>query len=141
MKPLTIGQVARGAGIGIETIRFYERQGLLEPPPRRESGYRIFGEDSIRRLSFIKRAKELGFSLKEIGELLALQLDPSRNCRDVKRRTEAKLNDVQARIDSLKRMSKTLRKLVAACDGSGSTAHCPILEALEDRHRHKKNLI
>src|SRR6266852_273541 len=91
MKPLTIGQVARQAGVGVETVRFYERQGLLEEPSRRESGYRQYPEDVVARLRFIRRAKELGFSLKEIAELIALRLDPATMCSDIKERAEAKI--------------------------------------------------
>jgi MerR family mercuric resistance operon transcriptional regulator len=131
MKPLTIGQVARQAGIGVETVRFYERQGLLEEPARRESGYRQYPEDVVARLRFIKRAKELGFSLKEIKELLALRVDPTTTCREVKERAEAKITDIEGKIASLLRMKKALVKLTATCRGKGPTSECPILDALD----------
>ena len=130
MKPLTIGQVARNAGVGVETVRFYERQGLLEEPPRRPSGYRQYGEAVVARLGFIRRAKELGFTLKEIGDLLSLRLDPRGSRADVKRRAKAKITDIDDRIQSLKRMRKALAKLTAKCDGHGTTDECPILEAM-----------
>src|SRR6516225_5956868 len=131
MKPLTIGQVARSAGVGVETVRFYERQGLLEEPARRESGYRQYPEDVVARLRFIKRAKELGFSLKEIKELLALRVDPTTTCREVKERAEAKITDIEGKIASLLRMKKALVKLTATCRGKGPTSECPILDALD----------
>src|SRR5215468_10396737 len=95
MRPLTIGQVARQVGVGVETVRFYERQGLLEQPARRESGYRQYAEDVVARLRFIRRAKELGFSLKEVAELIALDADPATSCGDVKQRAEAKIADIE----------------------------------------------
>ncbi len=86
MKSMTIGQVAKQTGVGIETIRFYERRGLIDEPPRRDSGYRQYSEDVIARLEFIKRAKELGFSLKEINELFSLRVDHDTSCGDVRSR-------------------------------------------------------
>ena len=90
MEALTIGQVARRAGVGIETVRFYERRGLTKDPPRTDAGYRQYPADVVLRLRFVKRAKELGFSLKEIAELLSLRLKPEKTCGDVKRRAKAK---------------------------------------------------
>lgn len=132
METLTIGKVARLAGVGIETIRFYEREGLLEPPARRPSGYREYPAQAADRLRFIRHAKELGFSLREIQELLALRLDPRTTCADVRRRARAKLADVEARILALQRIKRALARLTATCRGSGPVAECPILEALED---------
>ena len=131
MKPLSIGQVADRAGIGVETVRFYERQGLIQEPPRSGAGYREYPEATVSRIRFIKRAKELGFTLKEIKELLSLQLDPTTTCADVKSRAEAKIADIQARIRSLRRMKKALVKLTAVCSGCGTSSECPILEALD----------
>lgn len=131
MKPLTIGQVAKRAGIGVETVRFYEREGLLEEPQRRPSGYRQFDKQIVERLLFIRRAKELGFTLKEIKELLSLRLDPSTTCADVKTRAEAKIADIENKINSLQRMRRALMKLTKACSGSGRTSDCPILDALD----------
>lgn len=131
MKPLTIGQVASRAGVGVETVRFYEREGLLEEPRRKASGYRQFDETVIDRLRFIRRAKELGFTLKEIKELLSLKLDPSTTCAEVKKRAEHKIDDIDAKIDSLKRMKQALVKLAKTCSGRGETSDCPILEALD----------
>ena len=131
MKALTIGQVARHAGVGIETVRFYERQGLLEEPARKQSGYRQYGEDVVARLRFIRRAKELGFSLKEIKELLALRVDPTTTCAEVRSKAAAKLADVEQKIEALQRIRKALVKLTAVCRGRGPTSECPILDALD----------
>ena len=131
MKPLTIGQVARYAGVGIETVRFYERQGLLEEPARKQSGYRQYGEDVVARLRFIRRAKELGFSLKEIKELLALRVDPTTTCAEVRGKGAAKIADVEQKIEALQRIRKALVKLTAVCRGRGPTSECPILDALD----------
>ncbi len=131
MKPLTIGQVARQADVGVETVRFYERQGLLNEPPRRESGYRQYPEDVVARLRFIKRAKELGFSLKEIKELLTLRVDPTMTCAEVRSKAQAKIADVEEKIQALQKIKKALVKLTTVCRGRGPTSECPILEALE----------
>ncbi|MBX9680752.1 MAG: MerR family DNA-binding protein [Gemmataceae bacterium] len=130
MKPLTIGQVAKRTGIGIETIRFYERQGLLQQPERKASGYRQYTENVLARLRFIRRAKELGFSLREIGELFAIQDDSDTTRADVKELTARKLADIEARILDLHRMRGALTKLLAACPGHGPLQGCPILDAL-----------
>jgi Hg(II)-responsive transcriptional regulator len=130
MKPLTIGEVARRAGVGVETVRFYEREGLLEQPARRPSGYRQYGEEVVSRLRFIRRAKELGFSLKEITELLALRDDPDASRADVRRRAQAKVTDIGAKVRDLLRMKEALLTLTATCDGHGPVNGCPILEAL-----------
>src|SRR5216683_2441616 len=98
MKPLSIGQVARLAGVGIEPVRFYERQGLLSEPTRKASGYRQYTQDVVARLRFIRRAKELGFSLKEIAELIALRVDPATTCAEVRERAQAKLSASKPKI-------------------------------------------
>lgn len=131
METVTIGQLARKARVHVETVRYYERRGLLPEPLRRWSGYRQYSQDDVMRLQFIKRAQKLGFSLKEIAELLSLRVDPETSCDDVKKRTEAKLADIEAKIHALERMRKALKKLVASCGGRGPTSACPILEALE----------
>jgi len=135
MSALTIGKVAKQAEVGIETIRFYEREGLIEEPPRRASGYRQYPTDTVDRVRFIKRAKELGFSLKEIKELLALSLAPGTTCGQVKKRAEAKLDDIEEKIRTLRRMKKALKKVTDACGGKGSVSECPILDALEERKK------
>jgi MerR family copper efflux transcriptional regulator len=133
MKPLTTGQLAHKAQVHVETIRYYERRGLLPKPPRRWSGYRQYSQDDIGRLQFIKRAQELGFSLSEIAELLSLRVDLDTTCDDVKQRAKLKLADIEAKIQALERIKRALKKLVASCNGRGPTTACPILEALETR--------
>ncbi len=128
---MTIGQVARQAGVGVETIRFYERKGLIDEPRRRDSGYRQYSQDVVKRILFIKRAKELGFSLKETKELLTLRVDPESTCADVKRQTEAKIADVERKIEDLLRMKQALVKVVGLCSGQGSLSACPILDVLD----------
>lgn len=131
MKDLTIGQLSKKADVNVETVRYYERRGLIPKPPRRNSGYRQYSQDIVTRIQFIKRAKELGFSLKEIAELLALRVDPDTTCGDVKRRAETKIADIEQKIQALQRMKKALTKLVALCSGQGTTSECPIMEVLD----------
>jgi MerR family transcriptional regulator, copper efflux regulator len=131
MQPLTIGKLARQAGVGVETVRFYERQGLLDAPVRKQSGYRQFTEDVVVRLGFIRRAKELGFTLKEIKELLALRAEDKTTCAQVKERAEMKIADIEERIESLRRMKNALVKVTKQCSGCGPATNCPILEAFE----------
>ncbi len=130
MGGLTIGKIAKRAGVGIETIRFYERRGLLEPPPRGESGYRLYPEEVIDRLLFIRRAKELGFSLNEIKELLSLRHAPAATCGEVKHRAESKIADIEGKIRDLEKMKAILSQLTTTCLGRGPASECPILEAL-----------
>ena len=125
MEALAIEQVARRAGVGIETVRFYERRGLIKDPPRTDAGYRQHPADVVLRLRFVKRAKELGFSLKEIAELLSLRLKPEKTCGDVKRRAEAKIADIGEKIRALQKMKRALAKLTAACDGRGPASSVP----------------
>jgi MerR family copper efflux transcriptional regulator len=131
MRSLRIGQVARESGVGLETVRFYERQGLVPRPPRRASGYRAYPPDSVARIRFIRTAKELGFSLKEIRELLSLRIRPVRSCAKVRTISVAKLEDIEGRIAMLHRMRQALRELVAACDAHRPTTACPVLDALD----------
>ncbi len=132
MKSLTIGKVAGQAGVGIETIRFYEHRELIEPPPRSAAGYRQYPENTVQRLRFIRRAKELGFSLKEIKELLTLQSNPKTTCADIKQRAEMKLADIHQRIHDLEKMGSALETLVTACSADATSAECPILQALAE---------
>lgn len=133
---LTIGQVARSAGVGVETVRYYERSGLLEEPSRKPSGYRQYDVMAVLRLRFIKRAKELGFTLKEIKELLSLRLEPSSSCADVKSKAAGKIAEIETKIRTLQQMKKALVKLTGACDQKAETVECPILDAL-DGHKPK----
>src|SRR5262252_4509510 len=130
MDILSIGQVARRAGVGVETVRFYEREGLLEEPPRRASGYRQYSEEAVTRLRFIKRAKQLGFSLKEISELLLLRVDAQTSCDEVKQRTEAKIAEVERKLVELQRMRQALLQVASLCTGQGPSSACPMLDAL-----------
>lgn len=130
MEGLTIGQLAREGGVGVDTVRYYERRGLLPRPPRRPSGYRIFSPSAVRVLRFVKRAQGLGFSLREIRELLALRIQPGRTCGDVQEKTVRKIADIDLKIESLQAMRKSLVRLAAACSGRGPTSECPILESL-----------
>lgn len=133
MDTLSIGQVARRAGVGVETVRFYEREGLLEEPPRRASGYRQYSEQVVKRLHFIKRAKQLGFSLKEISELLLLRVDAQTSCEEVKGRTEAKIAEVERKLVELQRMRQALLQVASLCTGQGPTSRCPMLDALDQQ--------
>ena len=133
MEILSIGQVARRAGVGVETVRFYEREGLLEEPARRASGYRQYPEEVVTRLRFIKRAQQLGFSLKEISELLLLRVDAQTSCEEVKQRTEAKLAEVERKLVELHRMRQALLQVHSLCTGQGPTGRCPMLEALNQQ--------
>ena len=127
---LTTSQLAHKAGVNVETLRYYERRGLLPEPPRRASGYRQYSQDDVARLQFIKCAKELGFTLQEVQELLNLRVDPDTPCAMVKRRADLKIIDIEAKLQSLKRIKKALNKLAATCSGRGPVGDCPILEAL-----------
>lgn len=128
MESLGIGALAKRAGVRIDTVRYYERSGLLEPKTRLQSGYRRYSEAELARLRFIRRAQTLGFSLKEIRELLALST--GRDIARVKRAAQAKLADVDQRIAALQRMRNGLATLIDACPGHGAPTDCPILRAL-----------
>ncbi len=128
---LSIGQLASAAGVGVETVRFYERQGLLPEPPRRRSGYREYPHEAVLRVRFIRRAKSLGFTLREIAELLALRVDPDKTCADVRALARQKIADVEERMRELERIRSALERLARRCRGRGPTSECPILDALE----------
>jgi Hg(II)-responsive transcriptional regulator len=130
--PLTISQIATAADVNVQTIRYYERRGLVPTPRRTPSGYRQYTDDAVARLRFIRHAQELGFSLQEIQELLALRVRHGAACDVVERKTRQKIEVVQQRIRDLQRMKRTLERLAAACAVRRATADCPILEVLED---------
>ncbi len=132
MKLLTIGKVAKLAKVGVETVRFYEREGLIEKPPRKEPGYRQYSENTVRKLRFIRHAKKLGFILKEIKEFLTLRLNPEATCEDIRTRAEVKIDNIEKKIQTLLKMKHALEKLTMACNGNGPINECPILEAMED---------
>ena len=128
MESMGIGALAKRAGVGIDTVRYYERNGLLAPQSRLSSGYRRYTDLELARLRFIRRAQALGFTLKEVRELLSLSAQ--RDVARVKRSAQAKLTDVDRRIAELERVRAALSKLIAACPGHGRAADCPILKAL-----------
>ena len=135
MGSLTTGQLARRAGVGVETIRFYEREGLISEPPRRPSGYRDYPVETVARIVFIRRAKELGFALREIKELLELRVRPRRNCTQVKRSADAKITDIEGKIAALRRIRGALKSLTKACEARTPTTECPILASLGQHER------
>lgn len=128
---MRIGEVARQAGVHIQTLRYYERRGLLPEPERGTSGYRAYDPDTVRLVRFIKRAQELGFTLREIEDLIELRESPRRGT-EVRAVASAKVQDIERRIRQLKAMRKALGGLVAACDCEAGTLTCPIIEALDD---------
>lgn len=130
MAAMTIGELAARAGVGVETVRFYERRGLLAPPPRTGAGYRQYPHESVALLRFIQRAKELGFSLGEIGELISLRPGPGVACAEVRARADAKIADIDARLRDLARIRASLAELSEACAAGGDGNDCPILDAL-----------
>ena len=131
MDSLTIGQVAKRAGINLQTIRYYERQEILAPVSRTDAGYRMFSSESVRRLHFIKRAQELGFSLKEIKDLLSLRLDAHTTQADIRKRARARIADVEQKILHLQAIHASLLRMAEDCSGCGSLKDCPILESLD----------
>lgn len=129
---LKTGQVAAKAGVNIQTLRYYERRGLLEEPERRASGYREYPPDAVQLIRFIKRAQELGFTLTEIEDLLRLRTDQKAACSEVRSAAEAKIEDIDQKVRHLRAMKRALGVLVASCSTERSPRHCPILEALDD---------
>lgn len=129
---LRIGEVAERGGVNLQTIRYYEREGLLPAAPRLPSGYRMFPESAVRRVRFIKRAQELGFSLAEIDELLSIRIDPGKDCSDVQRLARAKVAGIEERMRALERMRRALVSLAETCPGCGPASECPILESIEE---------
>lgn len=125
--PLTIGRVARSAGVNVETVRYYQRVGLIAEPPKPRQGYRLYRPESVDRITFIKRAQRLGFSLVEIGELLELR---DGHCADVRARAEEKRAQIIGQIQDLEALRETLDTLISACRAGREDAHCPIVETL-----------
>lgn len=130
MDTLSIGALATQTAVGIDTIRYYERRRLIAAPPRRASGYRAYPADTVQRLRFIRRAKALGFTLEEIGELLALSQQRERGVKGVKAAAQAKLLRVETTLRDLQRVRVGLKKLIDGCPGHGDPRGCPILNAL-----------
>jgi len=127
----TIGQVALNAGVGVETVRFYERKGLIEQPPRKGKAYREYPAETVRRIRFVVHAKQLGFTLKEILGLLSLRSRSASSCDSVKEQAGMKIADIEQRIRGLRRMKSTLRELTQACENREPTAECPLWDVLD----------
>ena len=133
MKTMTIGQAARTAGVGVETVRFYERRNLIVRPSKPpDGGFRRYPPETIARVRFIRQAQGLGFSLREIEELLSLRADPATDCAQVRERAVVKLEDVERKIGELERLRRALEELIAACPGRGALRACSIMEALAE---------
>jgi MerR family mercuric resistance operon transcriptional regulator len=128
---LKISEVAERGGVSVQAIRYYEREGLLPKPPRLASGYRIFPDTAVRRVQFIKRAQELGFSLAEIRELLSLRENADAGAQDMRERARAKITDIEQKIRRLRAMKSVLNALAESCPGCGPLSDCPILDALQ----------
>ena len=132
MNGFTIGTVAQQAGVNIETLRYYERKGIVPKPPRTSSNYRLYSEETVRRVRFVKRAQELGFSLREIKELLALRATRGAKCQDVRRQALHKIEEIDEKMRALEAMKDVLRKLVKECASTRApVSDCPILESLD----------
>ena len=130
MERLSIGELAQKTNVNIETIRYYERRGLLPEPPRNKSGHRRYPSDALKRTDFIKRCQTLGFSLNEIAEILELRVTPKSTCSDMKLRVGEKLTDVDRKIHELVHIREALSRLLKKCTGKGPIGSCPILEEL-----------
>lgn len=131
-KTFTISALAKAGQVNVQTVRYYEREGILKPVGRRDSGYRIYNEDSLRRLHFIRQAKELGFSLEEIQSLLKLRVRSVEGCTQVRSRAESKLKDVQLKIAQLRKLERNLMGLISDCENRVVSDCCPIIEKMED---------
>lgn len=128
---MTISKAAERANVGIETIRYYERRGLIEQPPKPTGvGFRSYPEETVRRVRFIRQAQNIGFSLREIQDLLSLRTDPTADCADIRDRASVKLVEVNSKIARLRDVREALEELIAACPGKGAVRACSILEAL-----------
>lgn len=124
----TIGKVANELDINIETVRFYERRGLIQQPPKPDVGYRQYPDETVNRIRFIKRSQELGFTLDEITNLLSLN---DRPCSQVQEMAEHKLSAVKEKITDLHRLEKALEALLAQCRDNDDESHCPIIDSLQ----------
>ena len=141
MENLTIGQLAKQANVHLETIRYYERMRLIPEPPRNQSGYRQYPPEALTRTVFIRRAQALGFSLKEVSELLSLRMEPGTTCGDVRARVADKIGDVEQKIANLETIKAALLRLVANCTGKGPIGECPIIEALDKNNKEEEVLV
>ncbi|MBI2384655.1 MAG: MerR family transcriptional regulator [Elusimicrobia bacterium] len=130
---LTVGKVARQAGVNLQTVLYYERRRLLSPARRSDSGYRLYAPETVRVIRFIKNAQALGFTLEEVAKLLRLRVNHRSQCESVKRQARSRLELVQEKIGGLRAMERTLKRLLKTCTARGTTDSCPILESLESR--------
>lgn len=128
---LKIGELAERGKVNLQTIRYYERESLLPEPPRLVSGYRDYQDSAVRRVRFIKRAQEIGFSLAEIRELLSLRIDTHRESAVVRSLAQAKIAEIEGKIRTLKAMKRALHRLTERCSGRGPASECPILESID----------
>lgn len=135
---LRTGEVAARAGVNIQTLRYYERRGLLAEPGRRASGYREYPTDAVRLIRFIKRAQELGFTLTEIEELLRMRSDVTASCSEVRTAARSKIDDINKKMKSLRAMKRALGILVTSCRSDRSVRECPIFEALDQKPRRDR---
>ncbi len=128
---VTIGQLAKMAGVHVQTVRYYERRNLLQPTARKASGYRMYGDDALKRLRFIKNAQALGFTLREVNELLNLRVSSVARCGTMQVKAQAKLRQVEAKTRDLLALSRALKRLIRSCLAGQPTEHCPILQTLD----------
>lgn len=128
---MTISELAKACGVGVETIRYYERRGLIPDPRPKKVGYREFSSEDVRRVRFVKQAQALGFTLKEIAELLALKVSPSSTCEDVRAVARAKLQDIEEKLEALQTFKRALGALVEECVQTGPASSCTILDAID----------
>lgn len=132
---VTIGRLAKDVGVNIQTLRYYERLKLVIPTARKPSGYRLYGDEALKRLRFIKNAQALGFTLREIAELLNLRVNSAARCGDVQRKAQAKLAQVEAKVHDLEALARALKDLIRVCRAGQPTDRCPILKSLEEERR------
>ena len=130
---MTVGKIARQAGVNLQTVLYYERRQLLSPARRSDSGYRLYAPETVRVIRFINNAQALGFTLDEIAKLLRLRVRSRSRCEPVKRQARARLELVQGKIAGLRAMERTLLRLLKTCAARGTTDSCPILESLESK--------
>ena len=132
MKAMTISKITKESGVGVETVRFYERKGLVDQPAKPSTGgFRVYPLETVERIRFIRQAQGLGFSLREIEELLSLRTDPATDCADVQERAQVKLNEITRKIELMKGIQTALEKLITACPGQGALQLCSIIGAIE----------
>jgi MerR family mercuric resistance operon transcriptional regulator len=134
MDSLTIGKVARGAGVNVETVRYYERRGLIDRPSERRGAYRVYPPETVHRIRSIKRAQGLGFSLEEIKDLLAMSANANARCGDVRSQAERKVDEIEEKIRSLRAVRRSLSQLAEACQANKPITECPILKSLNETH-------